>query len=250
MGTIIAFANQKGGVAKTTSTYNIGVALAREGKSTLLIDFDSQASLTISAGLEPYDMDYTIVNALQNKNAVPISRCLKHLRRNLFLVPASLELARLEVVMIGRAARETILRRILEPIRNKFDFILIDCPPQLSILTINALSCADHVLIPCKTDYLAYRGLELLLESIDEVQELVNPQLNIMGVIATLYDMRVSEDKRMLQMLSEKFDVIGVVKQLVSVKRGICDGTAVTELMKDDDAALEYRKIAAHIIAT
>lgn len=247
MGTIIAFANQKGGVAKTTSTFNIGVALARAGKNTLLIDFDSQASLTISAGLEPYEIKNTIVTALQSKNALPMSSCLQHIRSNLFLVPSCLELAQLEVTMMGRAARETILRRALDPIKDKFDYILIDCPPQLSILTINALSCADYVLIPCKTDYLAYRGLELLLDTVAEIRELVNPGLSIMGVFATMFDVRVSDDKKILEMLKTKFNLIGTIKQLVSVKRGISDGTAVTELMKDDDAALEYKRIATYI---
>lgn len=248
MGKIIAFANQKGGVAKTTSTYNIGVALAQAGKATLMIDFDPQASLTICADKEPYLIEKTVVDVLQRKNALPIQACLQELRPNLYLAPACQELAQSEVDMFGRTASETILKRVLEPIRGHFDYILIDCPPQLSILTVNALSCADYVLIPCKTDYLAYRGMELLLDTVQDIRELVNPSLEIMGVFATMYDMRVKDDQEVLRKLQEEFEMIGIVKQLVSVKRGVGDGRAVTELAKDDEASNAYKQITAYIM--
>lgn len=245
---IIAFANQKGGVGKTTSTYNIGIALARAGKKTLIIDFDSQASLSIYAGAVPYELDCTVFDALQRKNALPFDRCLLQLRDNLWLAPACQKLALLEVDMIGRTAHETILRRALEPIRHKFDFILIDCPPQLSFLTVNALSCADYVLIPCKTDHLAYCGLELLMDTVQDIQDLISPELQIMGVAATMYDQRVKSDREILQKLQDNFTVVGVVKQLASVKRGVSDSRAVTELDKDDEAAASYRAITDYII--
>lgn len=164
MGTVIAFANQKGGVAKTTSTYNVGVALAKKGKRTLIIDLDSQASLTISAGLEPFEYDNTIVTALK-KEGSDIEKCILSLQINLDICTSRLELAQMEIEMIGRAMRETILKRAIAPVLDKYDFILLDCPPQLGLLTINALACSDYVVIPVKTDYLAYRGVELLMES-------------------------------------------------------------------------------------
>lgn len=247
MGTVIAFANQKGGVAKTTSTYNVGVALARAGKKTLMIDLDSQASLTISAGLEPYDYENTIVSVL-DKASVPISRCTCELQANLSLVPSRLELAQLEVILIGRSVRETILRRAIDQVRSQYDYILIDCPPQLSILTINALASADSVLIPVKTDYLAYRGLEQLLDTVAEIRDLVNPQLTVLGVIATMYEMRVKDDREILQLLQEKYSVVATVKKLAAVKKGVCDGKAVTEQAPTNDAATEYEKVAACIM--
>ena len=247
MGTVIAFANQKGGVAKTTSTYNVGTALARAGKKTLMIDLDSQASLTISAGLEPYDYEHTVVSILQ-KDAMPLELCVQHLQDNLDLVTSRLELAQLEVVLIGRPVRETILRRAIDPIRSHYDYILIDCPPQLSILTINALASADQVLIPVKTDYLAYRGLEQLLDTVAEIRELVNPQLSILGVIATMYEMRVKDDREILQLLQQKYNVVAVVKKLAIVKKGVYDGKAVTEQAPNNDAAEEYRKVAQCIL--
>jgi len=247
MGTVIAFANQKGGVAKTTSTFNVGVALARSGKKTLMIDLDSQASLTISAGLEPYDYENTIVSVL-DKAGTPIDRCTCELQANLSLVPSRLELAQLEVVLIGRPVRETILRRAIEQVRGQYNYILIDCPPQLSILTINALASADSVLIPVKTDYLAYRGLEQLLDTVTEIRDLVNPQLTVLGVIATMYEMRVKDDREILQLLQDKYSVVATVKKLAAVKKGVCDGKAVTEQAPTNDAATEYEKVAACIM--
>lgn len=247
MGTIIAFANQKGGVAKTTSTYNVGVSLARKGKKTLIIDLDSQASLTISAGLEPLDYENSIVSVLK-KEGTPVTSCTLSLQDNLFIVTSRLELAQLEMVMIGRPMRETILQRALQPIRDDFDFILIDCPPQLSILTINALSCCDYVVIPVKTDYLAYRGVELLMETISEIKSLVNSNLAVLGVVATLYEKRVKDDNDILHALQEHYNVIGVVKKMAIAKKGIYDGLSVTEQAPKNDVATEYDKVSEYII--
>ena len=180
---VIAIANQKGGVAKTTTTHNLGAAMAAAGKRVLLIDLDSQASLTISVGLEP------------------------------------------------------------------LDYILIDCPPQLSILTINALSCADGVVIPVKTDYLAYRGLTQLQDSIQEIQELINPELKVLGVIATLYDTRVGDDHDILDLLQKEYNLLGVIKRLAVAKKGIYDGLAAVEQAPSSELAKEYVAIANMIMS-
>jgi ATPases involved in chromosome partitioning len=248
MGKIIAFANQKGGVAKTTSTYNIGVSLARKGKNTLMVDLDSQASLTISAGLEPYDFDNTIVNVLK-KEGTPFAECVQKLQDNLTICTSRLELAQLEMEMIGRPMRETILKRALEGARAKYDFILIDCPPQLSIMTINALACCDYVVIPVKTDYLAYRGVELLMESISDTKALINPSLSVIGVVATMYEKRVKDDNEILQALQDKYNVIGIIKKLAIAKKGVYDGRSVSEQSPNNDIAIEYDKVSDYIIA-
>lgn len=243
MAKIIAFANQKGGVAKTTSTHNIGVALAQKGKRVLLLDLDSQASLTISVGIEPLEVEHSIVEVL-DKGKVDIRNCIYKINDNLHIVTSMIDLASLEMEMLSRASREKILDRALEPVRNEYDYIIIDCPPQLSILTINALSCADGVIIPCKTDYLSYRGIELLMETIKEVKELINPKLEVMGTIATLYNMRSNDDKNILSELKEKYNVLGVVKMLVGAKRGIYEGLAVVEKEPKNDISVEYLRIA------
>ena len=248
MGKIISFANQKGGVAKTTSTYNIGVTLAQKGKKVLLIDLDSQASLTISAGLEPFAYEKTIVTLLK-KEGTPITKCIQPLQHNLDICTSRLELAQLEMEMIGRTMRETVLKRALQSIQEQYDFILVDCTPQLSILTINALACCDYVIIPVKTDYLAYRGVELLMDSIADTKDLINPKLSVLGVIATMYEKRVKDDNEILQALDKNYNVIGVIKKMAIVKRGVYDGRSVSQQNPHNDVAVEYNKISDYILS-
>lgn len=245
---IIAIANQKGGVAKTTTTHNLGVALAAAGKKVLLIDLDSQASLTISVGLEPLEIQRTIVDVLK-KDGLLVRECIQQLREGLHIVTSIIDLAPMEMEMLSRASREKILDRALKPVREDYDYILVDCPPQLSILTINALSCADGVLIPVKTDYLAYRGLTQLQDSIREIQELINPDLQVLGVIATLHDTRVTDDRDILALLKKEYNLLGVVKRLAIAKKGIYDGLAVVEQAPASEIAKEYKNIAEMIIS-
>ena len=246
---VIAIANQKGGVAKTTTTHNLGVALAAKGKRVLLIDLDSQASLTISVGLEPLEVKRTIVDVLR-KDGVPIRECIERISDRLHIVTSIIDLAPMEMELLSRASREKILDRALRPIRGEYDFILVDCPPQLSILTINALSCADGVIIPVKTDYLAYRGLTQLQDSIQEIQELINPELKVLGVIATLYEKRVGDDNEILAALKKEYNLLGVIKRLAVAKKGIYDGLAVVEQTPSSEISIEYNKIADIIIVT
>lgn len=245
---VIAIANQKGGVAKTTTTHNLGVAMAAKGKRVLLIDLDSQASLTISVGLEPLEVERTIVDVLK-KDGAPISECIKQLSERLHIVTSIIDLAPMEMELLSRASREKILDRALEPVLGAYDFILVDCPPQLSILTINALSCADGVIIPVKTDYLAYRGLTQLQDSIQEIQELINPRLKVLGVIATLYEKRVADDNEILAALKKEYNLLGVIKRLAVAKKGIYDGLAVVEQTPGSEISIEYNAIADMMIA-
>ena len=245
---VIAIANQKGGVAKTTTTHNLGVALATKGKRVLLIDLDSQASLTISVGMEPLEVKRTIVDVLK-KDGVPISECIEQISEQLHIVTSIIDLAPMEMELLSRASREKILDRALKPVRGGYDFILVDCPPQLSILTINALSCADGVIIPVKTDYLAYRGLTQLQDSIQEIQELINPGLEVLGVIATLYEKRVADDNEILAALKKEYNLLGVIKRLAVAKKGIYDGLAVVEQTPGSEISIEYNAIADMMIA-
>ena len=245
---VIAIANQKGGVAKTTTTHNLGAAMAAAGKKVLLIDLDSQASLTISVGLEPLEAERTIVDVLR-KDGTPLGDCVQQLSDRLHIVTSIIDLAPMEMEMLSRASREKILDRALKPVRGEYDYILIDCPPQLSILTINALSCADGVLIPVKTDYLAYRGLTQLQDSIQEIQELINPELKVLGVIATLYDTRVADDRDILALLRKEYNLLGVIKRLAVAKKGIYDGLAAVEQAPNSELAKEYRAIAELLMA-
>lgn len=245
---IIALTNQKGGVAKTTSTHNIGVSLSERGKKVLMIDLDSQASLTISVGLEPLDIESNIVSIL-TKNGKTVKQCIQVIHDNLHIVTSIIDLARLEVDMLSRTSREKILDRALEPIKENYDYILIDCPPQLSILTINALSCCDGVIIPVKTDYLAYRGLSQLQDTIEEIKEDINPKLEVLGVIATMYEKRISDDKAILNMLKKNYNVLGIVKKQAVAKKGLLDGLSVVEQNPSSEVAEEYIKISDIIMS-
>ena len=245
---IIAIANQKGGVAKTTSTHNIGVALSGLKRKVLLVDLDSQASLTISTGLEPEDYENNIVSVL-DKDGSSIKEATTQLSDRLYIVPSIIDLASLEMDMLSRISREKILSRALEPIKKDYDYILIDCPPQLSILTVNALACADKVIIPVKTDYLAYRGLAQLQSTINDTKELLNPNLQVIGIIATIYETRVTTDREILEVLQKDYTILGVIKKMAAAKKGIYDGRAVVENEPTTDIAREYRKIAEIIVA-
>lgn len=244
---VISLSNQKGGVAKTTSAHNLASAIALRNKKVLLIDLDSQASLTISVGLEPLEMKRTIVDVLQ-RQGIDIRECIQKIDNNLYIVPSIIDLAPMEMEMISRASREKILDRALKPVRNEYDYILIDCAPQLSILTINALSCADSVLIPVKTDYLAYRGLTQLMDSIQEIRELINPNLKVLGIIATLFDSRLSDDKDILELLRREYNLIGVIKRLAVAKKGVYEGMSAVEIAPKSNIAKEYSAIADIIL--
>lgn len=246
MSKIIAFALAKGGNGKTISTYNIGVSLAKKGKQVLLIDLDPQASLTICAGLEPYDYENNIVTLLQGTNNP--SACIQPIKDNLSIITSKTALASLEIGLVTRTMRELILKKALKQISAPYDYILIDCPPQLNVLTFNALSCANYVIIPSKTEYLSYRGIEPLLDAIAVTKEECNDNLEVMGVIATMYEQKIVDSREVLSALEEKYEVLGVVKKLSIVNKGVYDGLAVVEQSATNAIAIEYEKICDYIL--
>lgn len=238
---IISIANQKGGVAKTTSVFNMGVEFARRGRRVLMVDFDAQASLSICSGLEPYEHEKNIVSVI--RDGLDVNECVVPLKDNLYIITSDIALAAQEMALVVRTMRELVLQKALEKVRDVYDYILIDCPPQLSILTINALSASDKVIIPCKTDYLSYRGLEQLNDTVDVIRAEVNRKLEVLGIIATLYEQKVKDDRDVLEFLEEKGNVIAVVKKLAIVKKGIYSGMAVVEQDAENDIALAYKKV-------
>src|ERR671914_140389 len=186
MARVIAFANQKGGVAKTTTALSIAAALAEMGRRVLAVDMDPQGALTYSMGVDPDTLDETVNDVLIRK--LPIEKVL--VSREVDLVPANIDLAGAETVLLAKTGREYALQRALRDIVRDYDYVLIDCPPSLGILTINGLTAASEVLVPLQAEALSHRGVGQLLETLADIRHFTNPGLRILGLIATIYDGR------------------------------------------------------------
>jgi chromosome partitioning protein len=185
------------------------------------------------------------------KVAIPTKDCIIELEniKNLSIIPSIIDLAVLETELLARSAREKILSRALSEIEDEFDYIIIDCPPQLSILTMNAISSADEVIIPVKTDYLAYRGLSQLNDTIEDIKKYVNSKIKVVGIIASLYEMQIKEDKEILAKLKSEYNVIGIIKKAAVAKKGIYDGIPVVLQFEKTEIAREYVNISKMIIS-
>ena len=253
---VIAIANQKGGVGKTISTYNLAAAKALDNPQAaiLMIDLDPQASLTIATGFEPGDKrfkGYSTISLFDNK-VTPTDACFlveATKLENLYIVPSDIGLAVTETHLVTRKNPAVQLANAVDKLRQYFDYIYIDCPPQLGTLLTNALTAADGVLIPCKTEYLSLRGLGALMESIKAIQagdgrRSLNPSLQFLGVVATMYQMVSKDAQDVLNLLREQYPVKGIIKQTVEVNRKLIDGLPIVMSNQKSDAATAYKEIA------
>ena len=206
---VISISNQKGGVAKTVSSVNIGIGLAREGKKVLMIDADPQGSLTISLGWEyPDKMDVTLATIMMkiiNDESVSPDEGILHHSEGVDILPGNIELSGLEISMNGVISRETVLRQYVDMMREYYDYIICDCMPSLGLLTINALACADSVLIPVSAGYLPVRGLEQLIKTIGRVKRQLNPKMQIEGILLTMVDSRTNYAKDIVRQVHEAY---------------------------------------------
>src|SRR5712671_643562 len=198
---VIAFANQKGGVAKTTTTLNLGVALAEKGQKVLAIDLDPQGNLTMSQGWNPDEIDRSMFDVLAHK--LPISEIVR--KGEIDVAVSSIDLAGAELALSSMIGRERALEKALMPVRENYDFVLIDTPPSLGLLTINAFVAATGVIVPVQCEYLSLRGLVQLENTLSMVRENLNPQVSIIGIVPTMYDKRVTHSREADEILRESF---------------------------------------------
>ena len=183
---VLAMCNQKGGVGKTTSTINLGAALAEFGRRVLLVDFDPQGALSVGLGVYPNQLDTTVYNALMERRTSGEDVLLKTGVSGMDLLPSNIDLSAAEVQLVGEVAREQALARVLGPLLPRYDYVLIDCQPSLGLLTINALTAAHGVIVPLECEFFSLRGVALLLDTIEKVQERLNPELRVEGILATM----------------------------------------------------------------
>jgi len=241
----IAVASQKGGVGKTTSTINLAAAFAELGYRVLLIDFDPQAALTLGMGINHQNLGKSVYEALTSP--VQLSAAIKEVRPYVNLLPATIDLAGAEADLMGEMGREHVLRRKLEPIKDEYDWILIDCPPSLGLLTINALTAADGVLIPVQTQYLAFRGMQLLLQLVKKIQQFANPNLKVAGLLPTMFDARIIHDREVLDEIRATYPdwLIDIpIKRRSAVADAIVANQSILEFRTNSDVAKSYREVA------
>jgi chromosome partitioning protein len=249
---IIAMANQKGGVGKTTTTINLGAALAEYGRRVLLVDFDPQGALSVGLGVNPHNLDLTVYNLLMQDDITADDVVIKTDVANLHLLPANIDLSAAEIQLVNEVAREMALARVLRHVRREFDYILIDCQPSLGLLAINALTVANGVLIPLECEFFSLRGVALLLDTIDKVRERLNFDLELEGILATMYDSRTTHCRQVLQRVVEAFgDKVyqTVITKTVKFPESTVAGSPITSLDPASSGARNYRQLAREVIA-
>ncbi|CAN5464133.1 ParA family protein [soil metagenome] len=249
---VIAFANQKGGVGKTTATITLGACVAELGYRVLVTDMDPQGGCGIGLGVEPSTLELSIYNLLLDRNCAAADVLQKTSIPNLDLLPSNIDLAAAELMLVQEVAREHSLRRVLEPLNLDYDFILIDCPPSLGLLTINGLSAADGVIIPLECEYYALRGMALLLDSIDRVTELLNPRLVIDGILPTMYDGRTLHGREVLGRVKEAFGAKVfevIIRKTIRFAEAPVVGEPIVHYAPGSPGAAAYRELAQEVIA-
>ena len=249
---VIALCNQKGGVGKTTTTINLGAALAEYGRRVLIVDFDPQGAASVGLGISPHELDRTVYNLLMERDA-DIHALIHHTATpNLDLLPANIDLSAAEVQLVGEVARETVLARALRPILDDYDVVFIDCQPSLGLLAVNALTAAHGVLIPLECEFFALRGVALLVETIDKVRDRLNPRLELDGIVATMYDPRTLHAREVVARVHEAFgDALlhTVISRTVKFPDATVAAEPITTYAPTHSGAAAYRQLARELVA-
>ena len=249
---IISMVNQKGGVGKTTSTINLGAALAEAGRRVLLVDFDPQGALSAGFGANPHELDLTVYNVMMDRK-VDIRQVIQATEFDrIDLLPANIDLSAAEVQLVNEVAREQVLASALRKVENDYDVILIDCQPSLGLLTVNALTASHGVIIPLICEFFALRAVALLVDSIEKVQDRLNPKLEIDGVLATMFDSRTLHSKEVLARIVDAFgDKVfdTVIKRTVKFPDASVSAEPILSYASNHPGAEAYRQLARELIS-
>ena len=251
MGTIISIANQKGGVGKTTTTISLGAALAELGQRVLLVDFDPQGALSVGLGINSMELDATVYNLVLDRSTIFDDVVVKTGIDGVELLPANIDLSAAEVVLVSEVAREQALKRTLTEVKQGYDYILIDCPPSLGLLTINALTASDTVIIPLECEFFALRGMALLVDTIQKVVDRLNPELEIQGIVPTMFDGRTLHSREVLARVREAFGdrlFSSTIPRTVRFAEAPVVGEPILTYAGDSKGAAAYRSLAREVL--
>lgn len=248
---IVSMCNQKGGVGKTTTTINLGAALAELGRSVLLVDFDPQGSLSVGLSVNPHNLDLSIYNLLLTRGIDAMDVITQTSVAGLDVLPSNIDLSAAEVQLVSEVAREQTLMRVLSKLRTQYDFILIDCAPSLGLLTINALTASDYVIMPLECEFFALRGLALLTDTISKVQDRLNPDLQLLGILGTMYDARTLHGREVLERVVQAFgDAVfhTVIRRTIKFPETTVAGEPITTYATTSPGAEAYRQLAREVL--
>jgi len=249
---VISMCNQKGGVGKTTTTINLGAALAEYGRKVLLVDFDPQGSLSVGLGLNPHDMSLSIYNLLMERDVAFDDVVVPSGVPGVDLLPSNIDLSAAEVQLVHEVAREQTLQRVLAPALDRYDVILIDCQPSLGLLTVNALTASDGVIVPLECEYFALRGVALLKNTLDKVTERLNPDLTVDGLLGTMFDGRTLHSREVMERLVAAWgDTVfhTVIRRTVKFSDSTVAGEPITSYAGTSPGAEAYRQLAREVLA-
>ena len=251
MTDVLAVANQKGGVAKTTTVHSLGVASAELGRRVLVVDLDPQACLTFSLGFDPDALDHSLHDVFVRRESVSDVACPVPGVPGLDLLPATIDLAGSEVHLLTRTGREHVLERALEPVLDRYDLVLIDCPPSLGVLTINGLTAANSVLIPLQCEALSHRGVGQLLETIEDVRAFANSDLTVRGIIVTMYDERTRHSRHIMEEVEARYGIPVLqppVRKSIRFAEAPARGKSILQHAPTSPGANAYRQLARTLL--